>query len=86
MMEDPIFLTMVIGSGLLFCGYLIGRSSGWRAGADGIMNELIESKLVDPARVLNYYANQGDERARTALARLNAERKTKFMSKDNAED
>lgn len=82
-MNDPIFLTIMIGSALLFCGYLLGKSSGYRSGFDDVMTELIKSKLVEPIAVLTHYANQGNERAQEALARLNAERKAEFQKKDS---
>lgn len=87
-MNDPYVMTFLVGGGLLACGYLLGRSSGRKLGFDEVMAELFRSKLVQPIDVLTYYANMGNQRAKDALARLNAEmRKTKLeTNKDDAED
>jgi hypothetical protein len=78
---DPLTQTILIGAGLLACGYILGRVDGHRRGADEVMKELIASKLVEPVDVLRHYANMGNERAQLALEKLNAERKEKFNNK-----
>jgi hypothetical protein len=74
---DPFTQTVLVGAGLVICGYILGRGDGHRRGADEVMKELIESKLVEPVDVLRHYANMGNERARLALEKLNADRKAK---------
>jgi hypothetical protein len=78
---DPFTQTILIGAGLLACGYILGRADGHRRGSDEVMRELIASKLVEPVDVLRHYANMGNERAQLALEKLNAERKEKFNNK-----
>ncbi len=81
-MTDTITLTIILGGSLIACGYILGRSDGWRRGFDDVMKELIASKLVEPVDILRHYANMGNERAQAALEKLNAERKAKFNAKD----
>jgi len=85
-MTDPFSLTIIVGGSLIACGYILGRSDGWRRGFDDVMKELVASKIVEPMDVLRHYANMGNERAQAALERLNAERKAKFKSDHNAKD
>lgn len=79
---DPFTQTILVGTGLVICGYILGRGDGHRRGADEVMKELIESKLIDTREVLNFYASQGNVKAQEALERLNAARKAKFDAKD----
>ena len=83
---DPFTQTVLVGAGLVVCGYILGRGDGHRRGADEVMKELIESKLVEPVDVLRHYANMGNERAQLALEKLNADRKAKYKAKLDAED
>lgn len=83
---DPFTQTVLIGAGLVVCGYILGRGDGHRRGADEVMKELIASKLVEPVDVLRHYANMGNERAQVALEKLNADRKAKYKAKLDAED
>ena len=81
-MNDPYTMTVLVGGGLLLCGYLLGKSRGYVRGIQDNMTELISNKLIDSREVLNFYANQGNVKAQQALERLNAERKAKFNAKD----
>ncbi len=83
---DPFTQTILVGTGLVACGYILGRSDGWRRGFDDVMKELVASKLVEPVDILRHYANMGNERAQLALEKLNAERKAKFNARNDAED
>lgn len=85
-MTDPFSLTIIVGGSLIACGYILGRSDGWRRGFDDVMKELVASKIVEPMDVLRHYANMGNERAQAALERLNAERKAKFKRNHDAKD
>lgn len=82
-MTDPFLLTMMMGGALIACGYILGRSDGWRRGCDETIREIISTKLIEPVDVLRHYANMGNERAQLALEKLNAERKAKFMEKND---
>lgn len=81
-MTDPFSLSIMIGGALIACGYILGRSDGWRRGSDDVMKELIASKIIEPVEILRHYASMGNERAQAALDKLNAERKAKFNAKD----
>ena len=85
-MIDPFTLTIIVGGSLIACGYILGRSDGWRRGFDDVMKELVASKIVEPMDVLRHYANLGNERAQAALEKLNAERKAKFNVRNDAKD
>jgi hypothetical protein len=85
-MTDPITLTIILGGSLIACGYILGRSDGWRRGFDDVLKELIASKIVEPMEVLRHYANMGNQRAQAALEKLNAERKAKFNARNDAKD
>lgn len=76
-------LTIMMGSALVACGYILGKSAGWRQGCDETIKEIISTRLIEPVDVLRHYANMGNERAQLALEKLNAERKAKFMEKND---
>jgi hypothetical protein len=82
MLNDPYTATVLIGGGLLACGYVLGKSVGYGKAIRDNMNELFANKLVDPREVLNYYASKGNVKAQQALERLDAERRAKFNAKD----
>lgn len=81
-MNDPYTMTVLVGGGLLLCGYILGKARGYSIAIRDNMNELMSNKLIDPREVLNFYASQGNVKAQQALERLNAERKAKFNAKD----
>jgi len=83
---DPFTQTVLVGAGLVVCGYILGRGDGHRRGYDDVMKELIASKLIEPVDILRHYASMGNERAQLALEKLNAERKAKFNARNDAED
>lgn len=85
-MTDPFSLTIIVGGSLIACGYILGRSDGWRRGSDEVMKELIANKIIEPMEVLRHYANMGNQRAQAALEKLNAERKAKFNARNDAKD
>jgi hypothetical protein len=83
---DPFTQTVLVGVGLVVCGYILGRGDGHRRGSNQVMQELIASKLIEPVDILRHYASMGNERAQLALEKLNAERKAKYKAKLDAED
>lgn len=86
---DMLFETALIGFGLVSCGYMLGKRRGYTVASSSIMSELFANNLVDPKEILNFYANQGNERARATLENLNRQRKRQFMSnteKDNGHE
>ena len=89
---EPFTATLLIGVGLLACGYALGRTAGFSKGCSATINELFANNLADRNEVLTFYANQGHELAQNALEALNRQRKRDFMiksrstEKDNAQD
>lgn len=77
------FIVLIIGIGLVGCGYILGVTNGLKTGSQGVVNELFRSGLLTPEKVLAHYANQGNERARDIMAALN---KIKQENKTDAED
>ena len=90
-MNDPFYMTVALGGGLLLCGYILGKARGYNVAIRDNMHELMANKLIDPREVLNHYASQGNEKAQQALENLNRQRKREYSikankGKDNAED
>lgn len=71
-MIDPFLTTLFVGGGLLACGFALGYMRGVANGAKDTVNELFSSGVVTPEELLKHYANAGNDRARDALAKLNA--------------
>ena len=70
-MNDAFLLTVLIGGGLLVCGYSLGRISGMTRGAKDVVDELFKTGLLTPEKLLAHYSKQGNDRARAALKMLN---------------
>jgi hypothetical protein len=55
---DPIFLTVLIGAGLLIIGYIHGYSKGSafsRFALDEFIGEMILADILDPKVMAEYY-------------------------------
>jgi len=75
----------LIGGGLVYCGYLLGKASGYTKGIWEIFNHLVEAKFIDPEKILIYYANTGNQRARDALTEINRMKKDLKNKSNNNE-
>lgn len=52
---DPLFSTILFGSGLLVCGFLLGKGPWTRAAEANIMKVLYDEKLLVPHEVVAHF-------------------------------
>lgn len=55
---DPLLLTIIIGFGLVFCGFLLGKGPWSRLGEATILKTLYDEKLLDPNTVVSHFTKK----------------------------
>jgi hypothetical protein len=70
-MNDSLLYTILIGGGLLTCGYFLGVIRGMKTGTTSVMNELFKSGLLKPEEVVAHYSRMGNEKAQELMATIN---------------
>lgn len=54
-----LILTLLVGSGLVFAGILLGIQWGFVAGTSTTLKEIFSTKLLTPEQLLDYYRKNG---------------------------
>lgn len=55
---DPLIATLLLGGGLLFCGFLLGKNVWIRYGEAATLKLLYDEKLLDPKVVVDHFTKK----------------------------
>lgn len=56
---NALFLTLSVGGGLLFAGFILGVKAGFLSGSSHTLKEIFNTKLLTPDQLLDFYRKNG---------------------------